>query len=124
MIIQLNNKLKWQKGNKQMKTRQLLKTDLPKKRRSVKSLHIPVLYNEKRVHICDIHFGNNEFCYLENCNGIPTKIENLQLILDGRNTYDLKKEISRKEIKQKEFLAQISKLQSEIEILKMEIQKS
>ncbi len=104
-----------------MQTRQLLKTDLPQRRRSVKSLHIPVLYNGQKKYICDIHFGNNDLCYLENCNGIPTKIENLELILDERSTDDFKKAMDHKLIKQKELLVHVDKLQSEIEILKMKI---
>ena len=68
-----------------MKTRQLLRTDLPKKRRSCESLHIPVLLNAKKRFICDIHFANDELCYLENAKGFLTKISKLQLIIDGRS---------------------------------------
>jgi len=60
--------------------RKLKRDDLPKTRLSCDSLKIPVIYKNKERLICDIHFGNNNLCYLENNNGEPVKIDNLYII--------------------------------------------
>jgi hypothetical protein len=76
-----------------MKTRPLLRTDLPKKRSTCDSLHIPVLLKNKKRFICDIHFANDHLCYLENAKGIPTRIRNLQLINLSQHVQKLQREI-------------------------------
>ena len=63
-----------------METRQLLRSDLPKRRFSPDSLHIPVLQNGVVKYISDIHFANNDLCWLEGGKGKPTKIKELKLI--------------------------------------------
>ncbi len=107
-----------------MKARKLLRTDLPKKRTSFHSLHIPVLLKGKKRYVCDIPFANEKLCYLENGKGISAQIEDLQLLLDERSSDELKGTIERKQIKQKKFALQIEKLQSDILILKKEIEQS
>jgi len=104
-----------------MKTRQLLRTDLPKKRRTCDSLHIPVLLNGKKRFICDIHFINDDLCYLENAKGIPTRISNMQLIINGRSKEDIRNEIERKQKKQRELSQHVQKLQRKIMKLKSEL---
>jgi|GEM_PF-3089856 hypothetical protein len=104
-----------------MKTRPLLRTDLPKKRSTCDSLHIPVLLKNKKRFICDIHFANDHLCYLENAKGIPTRIRNLQLIIDGRSNEDIKNEIERKQKKQRNLSQHVQKLQREIMKLKSEL---
>lgn len=76
------------------KTRQLLREDLPKKRRSEKSLHLPVLFSGQLRHICDINFADDSLCWLERAKGIPTPIAKLNLIL-SRSSSELKQDIKR-----------------------------
>lgn len=92
-----------------MQTRQLLITDLPKKRRSANSLHIPVVFNGKERFICDIHFTNKELCYLENSKGNPTQINKLQLI----ENYNKENIIKKLELKEKQF-AKLNKKQNDL----------
>jgi len=70
--------------------RQLERSDLPKKRSSGESLHLPVITKRGvKKFICDIHFGDEALCYLEGAKGKPTKINTL-LIED--KTLKMKKE--------------------------------
>jgi len=64
-----------------MKTRQLLRTDLPKKNSTGKSLEILVLYKKKIRVVSDIHFHYDELCYLKENKGQPVSISELLLIL-------------------------------------------
>lgn len=63
-----------------MVLRQLQRSDLPKKVMSENGLHKPAYLNGEKVFICDIHYADNTLCYLENANGIPTKISDLQIV--------------------------------------------
>lgn len=60
--------------------RQLKRSDLPKKVMSENGLHKPAYLNGEKVFICDIHHTDDTLCYLENANGIPTKISDLQIV--------------------------------------------
>jgi hypothetical protein len=84
-----------------MKTRQLTRADLPERNLNCNSLHIPVIHKGESKFVCDIHFGNNSLCYLEDAKGIPTEISELQLII-GEYFKNLNKEKSQLET-QKRF---------------------
>ncbi|NCS88674.1 MAG: hypothetical protein AUK34_01130 [Ignavibacteria bacterium CG2_30_36_16] len=107
-----------------MKTRQLSRKDLPNTRSSGESLHIPVLLNDKKRYICDIHFGNDELCYLENAKGVPTKINKLQLITDERSKEDIRIQIKKKQKRQEELYEQISNLQHYVMKMKIDLRKA
>ena len=76
-----------------MKAIQLKREDLPYKHFNTNSLHVPVIHNGEQKFICDIHFGNDSLCYLENAHGEPTPIKDIILI---QNLYhkELSKDIS------------------------------
>lgn len=62
-------------------SKQLTRQDLPsKKNRGTNSLKLPVLYQGTLRYVCDIHFGDETLCYLEDCEGVPTKISELILL--------------------------------------------
>lgn len=63
-----------------MKTRQLTRSDLPRKT-SGSSLGLKVIYEGLERKVADIHFGDDSLCYLEGGNGEPVKIADLGLIL-------------------------------------------
>lgn len=106
-----------------MKTRKLLRTDLPKRRSSCKSLHLPVLLNGKKRCICDIHFANDELCYLEDNKDVPAKISKLRLITDERSKEDIRNEIKQKQTKLGELFEKIRLSQQEIRELKLDLKK-
>lgn len=105
-----------------MTTCQLLRTDLPKKRISGNSLHIPVLLKGKKRFIVDIHFAKIELVFLENAKGIPTEIGMLKLITDGRSKVDIRKQIEGKQQRLLSLIEKQKKLQSEILQLSLESQ--
>jgi hypothetical protein len=107
-----------------MKTRQLLKSDLPRRRIATTSLHIPVVHKGKKGFVCDIHFVNKELCYLEKGKGIPFKISNLQLLMDSRSKEDIMNEIIRKKINRKKLAERDKKLQLDIMKLKNDLRES
>lgn len=61
-------------------SRPLRRTDLPATRTAGTSLGMSVLLGAEIKRVSDIHFGNNELCYLEDAKGEPTRIEDLRLI--------------------------------------------
>jgi len=103
-----------------MKSRQLKRWDLPRIRRSAKSLHIPVLLKGKKRFVCDIHFADNSLCYLEGAKGKPTKIRDLQLLLDARTADGIKFEIKRKRKKLDDKRDEVSHLIYEIQQLEID----
>ena len=62
--------------------RQLTRADLPKTNPSGDSLHVPVFYKNEIRFVCDIHFGHEDFCYLEDNLGNPVRISECELIED------------------------------------------
>ena len=71
----------------------MTRADLPKKVRSANGLHKAAFLNGEKVWICDLHFGDDTICYLENANGIPTKIGDLEIEIpeprkSGRRVYE------------------------------------
>ncbi len=70
-----------------MKTRQLLRSDLPYKKgkKPLDTINIPVIYEGVMRYVVDIHFTKDDLCFLNNAGGKPTKISELQLVL---NDYD------------------------------------
>lgn len=67
-----------------MNTRTLLRSDLPKSRKSGNSLHIPVIYKGQERIVCDIFYLNDLLCYLEGNKGVPVKIKDCSLILKDK----------------------------------------
>ena len=67
-----------------MNTRPLLRSDLPKKRKNkpLDTINIPVVYQDTMRYVVDIHFTKDDMCYLNDAGGVPTKISDLQLILN------------------------------------------
>lgn len=59
--------------------RKMTRADLPKKVRSANGMHKAAFLNGEKVWVCDLHFGDDSICYLENANGVPTKIEDLEI---------------------------------------------
>jgi len=92
-----------------METRQLKRSDLPKTRRSVDSLHIPVIHKGENKWVCDIHMDNDTLCWLEDAAGIPTTIAELQL-LQGMSAYEMEKETERLSKKISEYNIKINTL--------------
>lgn len=106
-----------------METRQLLRTDLPKRRRAGNSLHIPVLLGGKKRYVCDIHFSDKGLCYLEGAKGIATKISKLKLITDERSAEGIRTDIEKK-IKEFDNLQEkAQKISGEIIKLRLELKK-
>lgn len=104
-----------------MKTRQLLRKDLPYRRISQHSLHVPVIFDGIKKYVCDIHFGDIELCYLEDNNGIPVRINKLLLITDQRSNEDIQNEIILKQQKIEQFSEKIGQLRRDIARLKYEL---
>lgn len=61
--------------------RPLTRKDLPQKTDG-SSLHIPIVYMGQLKFVCDIHFGSDERCYLEDNYGISVLISECELITD------------------------------------------
>ena len=69
--------------------RPLNRDDLPRRHLGAQSMHIPVILKcnckkncrGKIRFICDIHFHDDTVVYLENAQGVPTKISELELIV-------------------------------------------
>lgn len=59
--------------------RKMTRADLPKKVRSANGMRKAAFLNGEKVWVCDLHFGDDSICYLENANGVPTKIEDLEI---------------------------------------------
>lgn len=97
-----------------MKTRQLLRSDLPQNRRSTDSLNIPVLFNGVKRFICDIHFANQDLCYLENYSGVPVELSGLKLIIEDRKDKILNKRINGKLRLVKQLIEDILKLRVQL----------
>lgn len=62
-----------------MKIRKLLRSDLPNHNKGGKSLHFPIIYNEEKRFVADIHV-NNSLCYLEKDEGKPVMIDECFII--------------------------------------------
>ena len=65
------------------KKRTLTRQDLPKKngKKWDASLHIEAFRKSdgERVFICDVHYGDDNLCFLENAEGVATKISELEI---------------------------------------------
>jgi hypothetical protein len=68
-----------EKVNSGIMLRPLTRKDLPKKT-GTGSLHIPVVYKNKLRFVCDISYGSDQLCWLENNDGIPVLIKECELI--------------------------------------------
>lgn len=64
-----------------MKFKQLERSDLPKTRSSGNSLHILCHYKNEERYICDIHFGNDSLCWLEDNDGEPVEISDIKIVV-------------------------------------------
>jgi hypothetical protein len=76
-----------------MELKTLTKEDLPKKRRSDKSLHIPVIYKGKVRYVSDLNFSDHERVYLEDNKGKSVRIDSLLLITKNGKPFNLDKEL-------------------------------
>lgn len=63
-------------------------------------------------------------CYLENNNGIPVKISDLQLIINELSREDIRKKINSKEKQLGELYEQINKIQHDLNKLKADLRKA
>ena len=104
-----------------MISRPLKRSDLPKRRNSWQSLHIPVLYDHQKRYISDIHMADEALCWLEGANGKPTKIEEIELLLDTRTVKEMTFLIKIKRNNIEEHRKVIRKLATEIRHLQKDV---
>jgi hypothetical protein len=93
-----------------MEFKVLTKEDLPKKRRSANSLHIPVIYRGKVRYVADLHFSDHERVYLEDHRGKSVRMSSLILVTKNGKPFNLDKELDK-------IQAEIDDLQSRWQFL-------